>query len=102
MYARLTSLKNASGAPRSCCIIELCACSQPLPLCTHSVPRVHVYTRLPAMANVDEIRTRVGLEEFAVTNVSSSHEAKLMRSLPHLTSPSLLLPCLLHCTGSRH
>ena len=52
------------------------------------------------MANVDEIRTRVGLEEFAVTNVSSSHEAKLMRSLPHLTSPSSSF--LASCTVQAH
>lgn len=46
------------------------------------VRKVPLTLTLHTMASVDKIRTRVGLEEFTVTNVSSSHEAKLMRSLP--------------------
>lgn len=52
------------------------------------------------MANVDEIRTRVGLEEFAVTNVSWSHEAKLSAAYP--TSPLPPSSFLASCTAQAH
>lgn len=78
------------------CILEF-ACLRPAPPLFVRVPFRASTCALHTMASVDEIRARVGLEEFAVTNVSSSHEAKLMHSLPQLPPPSLPLVVFVSC-----